>query len=243
MTTLNKENAYKLFHKTCGIYITSPYGYRINPITGKKELHEGVDYGTNGLCIPIYPILDGKVLSCGTDITGAKFVYVLFTSIKMVGLYYHLSSINVKKGEIVNTNTILGKTGKSGKATGIHLHFDFFPYKDYKLPIMKRGNIDYNCYKFPVSKPTNESKPISENKPKNEIKVGDSVIVCGFGYATSFGTGAKTRTYINQKMKVISIATSRKYPYALNQFNKGTIHNPHDVTGWFSKESVKQIDK
>lgn len=243
MATLNKENAYKLFHKTSGIYITSPYGYRINPITGKKELHEGVDYGTNGLCIPIYPILDGKVLSCGTDITGAKFVYVLFTSIKMVGLYYHLSSINVKKGEIVNTNTILGKTGKTGKATGIHLHFDFFPYKDYKLPIMKRGNIDYNSYKFPVNKPTNESKPISENKPKNEIKVGDSVIVNGFGYATSFGTGAKTRTYINQKMKVISIATSRKYPFALNQFNKGTIHNPHDVTGWFSKESVKQIDK
>ena len=243
MTTLNKENAYKLFHKTSGIYITSPYGYRINPITGKKELHEGVDYGTNGLCIPIYPILDGKVLSCGTDITGAKFVYVLFTSIKMVGLYYHLSSINVKKGEIVNTNTILGKTGKSGKATGIHLHFDFFPYKDYKLPIMKRGNIDYNSYKFPVSKPTNESKPINENKPKNEIKVGDSVIVSGFGYATSFGSGAKTRTYINQKMKVISIATSRKYPYALNQFNKGTIHKPSDVTGWFSKDSVKQIDK
>lgn len=243
MTTLNKENAYKLFHKTTGIYITSPFGYRINPITGKKELHEGVDYGTNGLCIPIYPILDGKVLSCGTDITGAKFVYVLFTSIKMVGLYYHLSSINVKKGEVVNTNTILGKTGKSGKATGIHLHFDFFPYKDYKLPIMKRDNIDYNSYKFPVNKPTNESKPISENKPKKEIKVGDSVVVCGFGYATSFGTGAKTRTYINQKMKVISIATSRKYPYALNQFNKGTIHNPSDVTGWFSKDSVKQIDK
>ena len=250
MTTLNKENAYKLFHKTTGIYITSPYGYR-NVIKDKKGniisksgLHEGVDYGTNGLEIPVYPVLNGKVLSCGTDITGAKFVYVLFTSIKMVGLYYHLSSINVKKGEIVNTNTILGKTGKSGKATGIHLHFDFFPYKDYKLPIMKRGNIDYNSYKFPVNKPTNnESKPISENKPKNEIKVGDSVIVCGFGYATSFGTGAKTRTYINQVMKVISIATSRKYPYALNQFNKGTIHNPHDVTGWFSKDSVKQIDK
>ena len=42
MTTLNKENAYKLFHKSTGIYITSPFGYRINPITGKKELHEGV---------------------------------------------------------------------------------------------------------------------------------------------------------------------------------------------------------
>ncbi len=234
MTKMNKENAYKLFHKTSGIYITSPFGYRIDPITGKKgSFHEGVDYGTNGLCIPVYPVLDGNVLSCGTDITKAKFVYVYFPSIEMVGLYYHLSKIDVKKGQKVNTNTVLGLTGKTGNATGIHLHFDFFPYKDYSKPISKRANVDYNEYRFPDVPPT------PTPTPTEEIKEGDSVIVNGFGYASSFGTGAKTRTYINQKMKVISIAKNRKCPYALNQFNKGTVHNWKDVTGWFSKESVK----
>ena len=237
MAVMNKENAYKLFHKTSGIYITSPFGYRVNPITGKKEdFHEGVDYGTNGLCIPVYPVLEGKVLSCGTDITGAKFVYVYFESIGMVGLYYHLSKISVKKGQVVNVNTELGLTGKTGYATGIHLHFDFFPYKDYSKPILKRGNIDYNAYRFPNPKP--EPTPPTPT-PTDEIKEGDSVIVNGYGCASSFGTGLKTRTYINQKMKVISIAKNRKCPYALNQFNKGTVHNWKDVTGWFSKDTVK----
>lgn len=232
MTTMNKENAYKLFHKTNGIYITSPFGYRINPITGKKELHEGVDYGTNGLKIPVYPVVDGKVLSCGTDITGAKFVYVYFPTLEKVGLYYHLSKISVKKGASVTTNTEVGLTGKTGNATGIHLHFDFFPYKDYKLPIKKRDNIDYNAYKFPTPTPT---------PTPDEIKKGDSVIVNGFGYASSFGTGTTTRLYKDRKMKVISIAENRKYAYALNQFNKGEVGNWKDVTGWFKKEDLTLV--
>lgn len=37
-------------------------------------------------------------------------------------LHYHLDSIKVKAGQTVNENTILGYTGKTGKATGIHLH-------------------------------------------------------------------------------------------------------------------------
>lgn len=230
MVTMNKENAYKLFHKTNGIYITSPFGYRVNPITGKKELHEGVDYGCNGLKIPVYPIVNGKVLSCGTDITKAKFVYVYFPSLDKVGLYYHLSQINVKKGETVTTDTKLGLTGKTGNATGIHLHFDFFPYKDYKLPIMKRANIDYNAYKFPTP-PT----PTPE-----DIKAGDSVIVNGFGYATSYGTGTTTRLYKDRKMKVIAIMKDRKYAYALNQWNRGRVGNWVDVTGWFKKEDIKK---
>lgn len=227
MTALNKENAYKLFHKVNGIYITSPFGYRINS-KGKKELHEGVDYGTNGLCIPVYPILNGVILNCGVDITGAKFVYVYFKSIEMVGLYYHLSKIDVKKGQVVNTDDAIGLTGKTGYATGIHLHFDFFPYKDYSKSIMSRNNIDYNTYKFPTPKPT------------INIELGDSVIVNGFGYASSFGKGAKTRIYKNQKMKVISIAKDRPYAYALNQFNKGEIHDFRAVTGWFKKDDLSK---
>lgn len=231
MTTMNKENAYKLFHKVSGIYITSPFGYRINPITGKKELHEGVDYGTNGLKIPVYPIVNGKVLNAGTDITGAKFVYVYFESLGMVGLYYHLSEISVKRNQLVNTNTQLGLTGKTGNATGIHLHFDFFPYKDYSKPIMKRDNIDYNAYVFPSPTPT---------PTPSEIVAGDSVIVNGYGYATSYGEGSRTKTFTNQKMKVIAIAKGRKYPYALNQYNKGKPNEWAYVTAWFKESDVKK---
>lgn len=240
MTTLNKENAYKLFHKTTGIYITSPFGYRINPITGKKELHEGVDYGTDGKNIPVYPILDGKVLSCGRDITGAKFIYVYFPSINMVGLYYHLAQINIKKGDNVKTDTAIGLTGKTGNATGIHLHFDFFPYKDYSLPIMKRNNINYNTYKFP-SKPTPKPNPPKPTPTPKEIKAGDSVVVNGIGFATSYGEGARTKKFVNQKMKVIYIIKGRKYGYALNQYNKGKTGDFKAVTAWFKEQDIKLV--
>lgn len=230
---MNKENAYKLFHKTNGIYITTPFGYRNNPFTGVREFHEGVDYGTNKEKIPVYPIVDGKVLRCGVDITKAKYVYVYFKELNMVGLYYHLDRINVKNNEVVNTNTILGYTGMTGKATGIHLHFDLFPYADYKLPIMKRNNVDYNSYKFTNPSPT--------PSPSLEIKLGDSVIVNGIGYATSFGAGLRTRRYNDKAMKVIHIIKGRKYGYALNQYNKGEVGNFKDITAWFKKEDLKLI--
>ena len=244
MTQMNKENAYKLFHKTSGIYITSPFGYRDivkdskGNIISKSGLHEGVDYGTNGLKIPVYPIVDGKVLSAGQDITGAKFVYVYFESLGMVGLYYHLSEISVRRNQLVNTNTKLGLTGKTGNATGIHLHFDFFPYKDYSKPIMKRDNIDYNTYKFPIEKPKPDSTP-TPTPIKKEIKLGDTVIVNGRGYATSYGEGSYTRVYKNQKMKVIAISKGRPYPYALNQYNKGNPGEWYNVTAWFKENDLK----
>lgn len=73
---------------------------------------------------------------------------------------------------------------------------------------------------------------VKENKPA-VIKVGDSVIVNGVGTATSKGTGAETKIYVNHKMKVISIANSR---YGLNQYNrKGAI------TGWWTKSQIKKV--
>ena len=232
MTQINKENAYKLFHKTSGIYITSPFGYRNvikdskGNIISKSGFHEGVDYGT---------IVDGKVLNAGQDITGAKFVYVYFESLGMVGLYYHLSEISIRRNQVVNTNTQLGLTGKTGNATGIHLHFDFFPYKDYSKPIMKRDNIDYNTYRFP-DKPNPPVPPT----PK-EIKAGDTVIVNGRGYATSYGEGNCTRVYKNQKMKVLAISKNRPYPYALNQYNEGNPGEWYNVTGWFKESDIKLV--
>lgn len=106
-------------------YITSPFGYRTDPITGKKGVyHDGVDYGTKGEKWPQYAIHKGKVLSCGLDskYANAKFVWVEYADLGFKLLYYHLDSINVKKGQEVDDNTIIGFTGKTGLATGIHLH-------------------------------------------------------------------------------------------------------------------------
>lgn len=65
-----------------------------------------------------------------------------------------------------------------------------------------------------------------------KIKVGDTVIVNGRGTATSKGTGAKTKSYKNQKMKVIKIENGR---YGCNQYNKAG-----SITGWWAASQVKK---
>ncbi len=107
--------------------LSSPFGKRavINTSAGKtSSFHNGCDYSTGGKKLPQYAIEDGTVISCGTDWAygGAKYVWVKYPRLGVKMLHYHLDSIAVKAGQAVNKNTVLGKTGKSGKATGIHLH-------------------------------------------------------------------------------------------------------------------------
>ena len=106
-------------------YVTSPYGYRRSLSTSAGNtgtFHNGTDYGTNGKKIAQYAIEDGFISSCGTAKDGAKFVWVNYPRLGVKMLHYHLDSIRVKTGQKVTKNTVLGKTGKTGKATGIHLH-------------------------------------------------------------------------------------------------------------------------
>ena len=106
-------------------YITSPYGKRatIKTSAGTTDsFHRGTDYGTNGKKLPQYAIEDGYVFAAAKASDGAKYVWVIYPRIKKAMIHYHLDSIAVKSGQSVKKGTMLGKTGKTGKATGIHLH-------------------------------------------------------------------------------------------------------------------------
>lgn len=74
--------------------------------------------------LPQYAIENGVVLSCGRDYAygGAKYIWVKYPRLGVKMLHYHLNSIKVKAGQSVDENTVLATTGKTGKATGIHLH-------------------------------------------------------------------------------------------------------------------------
>ncbi len=179
MAEMNKSNALKLFHdlyendKSKTIWISSPFGYRTNPFTKQKEFHNGVDYSAQGKSVPCYAIEDGTVLNCGTDVSGAKFVYVYFPRLGMVGLYYHLASINVKKNQKVNANTKIGMLGKTGNATGIHLHFSWFKYADYPKSMNSRTYYDYNTYQFPSDK---IGTPVKRDENVDQIEVIATVL-------------------------------------------------------------------
>lgn len=105
-------------------YITSPFSYRRDPIDGNISFHSGCDYGTHGEKWPQYGVEAGEVISCGLDSAydNAKYVWVKYPRLNIKLLYYHLDSICVTKGQQVDNNTIIGYTGMTGRATGIHLH-------------------------------------------------------------------------------------------------------------------------
>lgn len=106
-------------------YVTSPFGSR-NPIKTKKGIttnfHNGCDYGTNGEKWGQYALENGKILSCGIASDGAKYIWVNYPRINKKILHYHLDSICVKTGQEVHEGLLLGYTGSTGMATGIHLH-------------------------------------------------------------------------------------------------------------------------
>ena len=114
--------------------ITSYYGYRINPLTGKgTKFHSGTDIGGNKEGTNVYATANGTVgqiirkASCGGN---QVYVWHTIGGKKYTSLYMHLLNINVSIGDKVDSNTVVGTVG-GGKgtwawetcSTGAHLHF------------------------------------------------------------------------------------------------------------------------
>lgn len=100
------------------IKVTSPYGYRRDPITGKQSWHNGLDLRAKNE--PAYAMMDGIVEKVGYDNRSGNYVTLRHGNYHVS--YCHLSSIIVRKGEYVYPGTIVGVTGNTGRSTGCHLH-------------------------------------------------------------------------------------------------------------------------
>lgn len=116
--------------------ITSYYGYRIHPIYGYSKFHSGTDIGGNKEGTNVYASANGKVgmiiSNTSKKTCGGKQVYIYHTinGKKYTTAYLHLLSINVKVGDSVTNNTVIGHVGGGSKtqswescSTGAHLHF------------------------------------------------------------------------------------------------------------------------
>lgn len=100
--------------------ITSPFGYRINPIGGYSELHDGVDIappcGT-----PVRAAWTGVVLS--SRVEGGWGNRIIVDSGTYKAAYNHLQTMAVAPGEVVQAGQIIASVGTTGYSTGCHLHF------------------------------------------------------------------------------------------------------------------------
>lgn len=113
-----------------GYRITSPYGNRIHPITGKLKFHTGIDIVKNHRD-PIYPFVSGKVIwakwgNAGTGYGGFGNVVSIKDKYGYEHMYAHLDEIKVKLNQEVNINTVIGLQGMTptNKVTGSHLHYE-----------------------------------------------------------------------------------------------------------------------
>lgn len=109
--------------------ITSPFGWRTHPITGKRKLHAGVDLVSGRANTAIIAPEDGLVLEARKS-TAPGGGYGYFVKMRgMTGathLFAHLveGSIEVKKGQRIIQGQKLGIMGSTGASTGIHLHWE-----------------------------------------------------------------------------------------------------------------------
>ena len=104
------------------LVVTSKYGYRPHPVTGRYHFHKGIDFraatGTRVLASK-----DGRVIFAGRKNGYGKIVGIEHED-NFTTWYGHLSSIKVKRGETVLQGKVIGLSGNTGISTGPHLHFE-----------------------------------------------------------------------------------------------------------------------
>lgn len=100
------------------IKVTSPYGYRRDPINGRKPMHHGIDLQAHNEYV--YSMMDGKVEKVGYDARSGN--YIILRHADFTISYCHLSKVHLAPGTPVFAGTIIGRSGSTGRATGEHLH-------------------------------------------------------------------------------------------------------------------------
>jgi murein DD-endopeptidase MepM/ murein hydrolase activator NlpD len=102
--------------------VTSEFGYRIGPISGKKEFHLAIDIAAEK-GTEIKAFADGVVRYIGEN-PDTFGLYVMIDHNNGVATFYaHCSKLLVRKGETVSCGQTIALVGETGSATGPHLHF------------------------------------------------------------------------------------------------------------------------
>lgn len=119
-----------LFVKPMRGYYTSGFGLRMDPFTGEKGYHTGIDIAAS-YGAPVFAAKEGIVTYTGWNGGYGKCV-IIKHQFGYETLYGHLSKINVKNGERVTAGKLIGRVGSTGRSTGPHLHFEV---RRYDIPI------------------------------------------------------------------------------------------------------------
>ncbi len=103
-------------------WVSSPFGYRIDPFTGKRTFHRGIDIATN-FGNPIVATADGSVVEANFDKFFGRTVTISHGE-GIVTQYGHLDKYVVRPGQRIKRGDLIGYVGKTGKALGPHVHYE-----------------------------------------------------------------------------------------------------------------------
>ncbi len=142
-----QQEIYALYNETHGLtqqfytplnlywynYVSSYYGYRINPVTGAEQLHRGVD-----IAVPtgttVLAAMDGTVTTAAYDSYYGNYV-VIEDDKGYCTKYAHMDTLSVSAGQAVKHGDTIGTTGNTGSSTGSHLHIECLYNGEYYNPL------------------------------------------------------------------------------------------------------------
>lgn len=116
-----------------GTRISSNFGMRVHPITGRKRFHNGLDIAApkgNG----VYAYTDGTIVEAGWN-GGYGIAILISHGNGMQTRYAHLSKLDVRVGQRVRTGQRIGAVGSTGNSTGPHLHFEVIVHGQTRNPL------------------------------------------------------------------------------------------------------------
>ena len=105
-----------------GGWLSSSFGWRIDPFSGQKSFHEGLDFPSES-GTPIVAAASGKVIFADVHPQYGKMVEVDHGN-GLVTRYAHASRLFVKEGDFILRGQKIAAVGSTGRATGPHLHFE-----------------------------------------------------------------------------------------------------------------------
>lgn len=110
--------------KVCEGVITTPFGKRIHPITGKESDHNGVDIGCP-VGTPVYSPVESIVMQVYDHEIGGKTIILRDTANNDRYGFCHLGKYEVRAGTRIKKGQLIALSGNTGRSTGPHLHFSY----------------------------------------------------------------------------------------------------------------------